>query len=261
MGFLEEHIQSLEKKRRRKERYPLLAVILIASVVIAALFAIGWYSRERNVVVIPIEGELYTGAYSGGGVSGSEQVGKEIRSAADDALVEAIVLRVDSPGGSPAAAQEIIQDLQYARSKKPVVVSIGDLATSAAYYISAYADRIYANPDSITGGIGTVWIFTDISEWMQKEGYAITVVKSGENKDMTYPYRTLSPDEERYAQDIVDRSFERFVTDVTVQRNISRNLIEDGRLYRGEEAKTMGLVDEMGNLQAAIEGARYLASR
>jgi protease-4 len=256
MGYLDEQIEKLERRRHRRQWYPLAAVLLVAIIVIGTVTVYSLYSRERNIVVIPVEGDLYTG----NGESGSEHIGQELISAADDVLVEAIVLRVNSPGGTPAAAQEIVQDLQYARARKPVVVSMGDTATSAAYYVCAYADRIYANPDTITGGLGTIWVFTDISTWLQHEGYTVTVVKSGENKDMTYPYRTLSPEEEQYAQDLVNRSFNRFITDVTAQRNISRSLVEDARLYRGEEAKSLGLVDELGNLHAAIEGARALAA-
>jgi protease-4 len=256
MGYLDEQIEKLERRRRRRRWYPLAAVIFLAVIIIGALTVFSLYSRERNVMVIPIEGNLDTG----NGESGSEHIGQELINAADDGLVEAIVLRVNSPGGTPAAAQEIVQDLQYARARKPVVVSMGDTATSAAYYVCAYADRIYANPDTITGGLGTIWVFTDISAWLQREGYTVTVVKSGENKDMTYPYRTLSPEEEQYAQDLVNRSFDRFITDIISQRNISRSLVEDARLFRGEEAKSLGLVDELGNLHAAIEGARALAA-
>jgi protease-4 len=256
MGYLDEQIEKMERRRRRRRWFPILAVVLLVVVVIGALTAYSLYSRERNIVVIPIEGDLNTG----NGESGSEHIGQELIDAADDGLVEAIVLRVNSPGGTPAAAQEIVQDLQYARARKPVVVSMGDMATSAAYYICAYSDRIYANPDTITGGIGTIWVFTDISTWLQQEGYTVTVVKSGENKDMTYPYRTLSPEEEEYAQDLVNRSFSRFIADITSQRNISRSSVEDARLYRGEEAQSLGLVDELGNLHAAIEGARALAT-
>jgi signal peptide peptidase SppA, 36K type len=256
MGYLDEQIEKLERRRRRREWYPVATVILVVVIIMGTLAVFTLYSRDRNVVVIPIEGALYTGT----GAGGSELIGQEIRNAADDGLVEAIVLRVNSGGGTPAAAQEIVQDLQYARTRKPVVVSMGDTATSAAYYISAYADRIYANPDTITGGLGTIWVFTDISDWLEREGYSVTVVKSGESKDMTYPYRTLSAEEERYAQDLVNRSFERFMADITSQRNISRSQVDSARLYRGEEAITLGLVDELGNLHAAIEGARALAT-
>ncbi len=256
MGYLDDVIGKLERRRRMKRWLPLIAVVIVAMVILGSLTFLALYGGKRDVAVIPIEGNLYTG----NGEGGSEYIGQQIVDAADNALIEAIVLRVNSGGGTPAAAQEIIQDIQYARARKPVVASMGDTATSAAYYICAYADRIYANPDTITGGVGTIWVFTDISSWLQQEGYSVTVVKSGESKDMTYPYRTLTPEEAHYAQDLVNRSFERFLTDVTTQRNISRSTVATALLYRGEEAKTIGLVDELGNLHAAIDGARALAA-
>ncbi len=259
MGFLDDQVQKIERRARRRRYLPILTGILLLSIVAVVLSGFILYSLERSITVIDLEGELYTGDYIGDGVSGSEAVGRQLLSAADDSLVEAIVLRVNSPGGSPAAAQEIVEDLKYARARKPVVVSMGDMATSAAYYVCAYADRIYANPDSLTGGVGTLWIFYDISEWLKREGYSVQVVKSGEKKDMTYPYRPLTEEEEVYAQDLVNRSFERFVSDIIIERGIPRASIEDGRVIRGEEARSLGLVDELGNLHAAMEGARALA--
>lgn len=259
MGFLDDQIQAIEtRKRRRTLIVPIFIILFFITLIIGGML-LHSYTHGKSVTVVVMEGELFTGDFSGSGFTGSERIGRNLIGAADDPLVEAIVLRVNSPGGTPAAAQEIIEDLKYARARKPVVVSIGDMATSAAYYVCAYADRIYANPDSITGGIGTVWIFYDISRWMEKEGYAVTVIKSGDQKDMTYPYRPLSSEEETYARDVVNRSFERFVTDITGQRNITRDVVETGRLFRGEEGRNIGLVDELGNLNAAIEGARTLA--
>jgi protease-4 len=174
-------------------------------------------------------------------------------------MVEAIVLRVNSPGGTPAAAQEIIGDLEYAKTKKPVVVSMGDMGTSAAYYVSAHADRIYANPDTFTAGVGVIWKFSDISRWMEKEGYNISTIKSGSKKDMGSTSRPLSTDEEEYAQKIVTDSFENFISDVTTQRVIARSDIEDGRVIRGADAVKINVIDELGNLNDAIDGAKKLA--
>ncbi|HZD43594.1 MAG TPA: S49 family peptidase, partial [Methanomicrobiales archaeon] len=120
-------------------------------------------------------------------------------------------------------------------------------------------DRIYANPDTLTGSIGTSWTFYNYSGWMQNEGVEIDVVKSGSMKDMTSPYRGRSEGEMAYAQSIVNASFERFITDVMEQRHVSRSLIEDGRVIRGEEAVQIGLVDDLGNLYDAIAEARRLA--
>jgi protease IV len=226
---------------------------------ISAAYFLFWHPDTQGVSVIRLEGTMVTGEASDADTIGSEVVGRELREAADDPLVDAIVLRVNSPGGTPAAAQEIIGDLEYAKTKKPVVVSIGDMGTSAAYYVSAHADRIYANPDTFTAGVGVIWKFSDMSRWMEKEGYNVSTVKSGSKKDMGSTSRPLTSDEEEYAQKIVSDSFENFITDVTTQRVIARSDIEDGRVIRGADAVKINVVDELGNLNDAIDGAKQLA--
>ncbi len=232
--------------------------LVVICAISAAFFFLG-HTDTQGVSVIRMEGTMVTGEYSDSETIGSEVVGRELRRAADDPMVEAIVLRVNSPGGTPAAAQEIIADLEYAKSKKPVVVSMGDIGTSAAYYVSAHADRIYANPDTFTAGVGVIWKFSDISRWMEKEGYNVSTIKSGSKKDMGSTSRPLSGDEEAYAQQIVSDSFEEFIGDVTTQRVIARSDIEDGRVIRGADAVRINVVDELGNLNDAIDGAKKLA--
>lgn len=235
----------------------LAGLILVIGLLIAVYYLSG--PDTGRVKVIRMEGTLATGETDDGDTVGSEAVGSQLREAADDPLVEAIVLRVNSPGGSPAAAQEIIGDLEYAKTKKPVVVSMGDIATSAAYYVSAHADRIYADPDTFTAGVGVIWEFSDISGWMKNEGYNVSVVKSGSKKDMGSPSRPLTDDEQAYAKKIVQDSFETFITDVTSERAIARSDIDDGRVIRGADAVKLNIVDELGNLNDAIDGAKRLA--
>jgi protease IV len=235
----------------------LFCLIIVSGVIVAAYFLT--HADTHGVTVVRMEGTMETGDSNDGTTIGSEVVGKQLRDAADDPMVEAIVLRVDSPGGTPAAAQEIIGDLEYAKTKKPVVVSMGDIATSAAYYVSAHADRIYADPDTITAGVGVIWNFPDISGWMKNEGYNVSVVKSGSKKDMGSSSRPLSADEEAYAEKLVHNSFEHFITDVTSQRVIARSDIEDGRVIRGADAVRLNIVDELGNLNDAIDGAKKMA--
>jgi protease-4 len=120
----------------RPSRVNWLLIVIAGLILITGIFLVVFYftwSDEMGVSVVRMEGTLVTGELSGKDFSASEQVGRELRKAADDPMVEAIVLRVNSPGGTPAAAQEIIRDLEYAKTKKPVVVSMGDMATSAAY--------------------------------------------------------------------------------------------------------------------------------
>lgn len=237
-------------------------IIIFGLMVVTGVVVVHYFythTDTQGVSVVRMEGTMVTGEVSDAETIGSEVVGRELRQAADDPMTEAIVLRINSPGGTPAAAQEIIGDLEYAKTKKPVVVSMGDMGTSAAYYVSAHADRIYANPDTFTAGVGVIWKFSDISRWMEKEGYNISVIKSGSKKDMGSTTRPLSEDEEQYAQQVVAESFENFISDVTTQRVIARADIEDGRIIRGADAVKINVVDELGNLNDAIAGAKKMA--
>jgi len=238
-------------------------LIITAGLLLVCGVSVAYYLLShpdtQGVSVIRMEGTMIAGEAYDSEFIGSEVVGRELRDAADDPLVDAIVLRVNSPGGTPAAAQEIIGDLEYAKTKKPVVVSMGDMGTSAAYYVSAHADRIYANPDTFTAGVGVLWKFSDMSRWMEKEGYNVSTVKSGSKKDMGSTTRPLTGDEEEYAQQVVTDSFETFITDITSQRVIARSDIEDGRVIRGADAVKINVIDELGNLNDAIDGAKKLA--
>ncbi len=233
-------------------------IVFIGLVIAASYFS---HADQMGVSVVRMEGTIVSGNVDDGTSIGSEVVGKGLRNAADDPMIEAIVLRVNSPGGTPAGAEEIIRDLEYAKTKKPVVVSMGDMGTSAAYYVSSHADRIYANPDTFTAAIGVIWEFSDTSGWMKEQGYNVTIVKSGAKKDMGNPTRHLSADEQAYAQQIVNNSFESFIDDVTTQRVIARSDIEDGRVIRGADALRMNIVDQLGNLNDAIDGAKALAQK
>jgi protease-4 len=239
-----------------------LFIVLFGIIVISGILIAGYYfthADTHSVAVVRLEGTIVSGDVNDGSSIGSEVVGRELRQAANDPMVESIVLRVNSPGGTPAGAQEIIGDLEYAKTKKPVVVSMGDMATSAAYYISSHANRIYADPDTFTAGIGVIWKFSDISGWMQNEGYNLSVVKSGSKKDMGSDARPLTADEQAYAQKIVNDSFEHFINDVTTQRMIARSDIEDGRVIRGADAVKLNIVDELGNINDAIAGSKKMA--
>ena len=244
----------------RHWRIFIFVLIFIIAALIAILAGVVHLPPERGIEVIRIEGTIVTGDLSGGDYIGSETVGRELRRAAEDPMVDAIVLRINSGGGTPAGAQEIIRDLVYARHKKPVVASLGDIATSGAYYVAAYADRIYADPDTLTGGLGTIWTFWDISGWMEEKGVSVDQVKSAEMKDIGSGFRNLTPEERDFVQAIVNASAERLITDILSQRHVDRTALEGARVLRGEDALGTGLVDEIGNLNDAIEGARHIRS-
>ncbi len=216
-------------------------------------------SAER-VEVIYVQGVMLTGSVpTGFGIATSEDITKSLNDASEDKGVKAIVMRVNSPGGSPAAAEEIISTMK--KIDKPIVVSMGDVAASAAYYISAPADRIIANPDTITGSIGVIWQFQNRSKFYEKDGTSFYIAKSGGMKDMGGDWRGLTDDEKRYVDQVIAESYSRFVSEVASGRNISLSKVKDladGRVYTGAKAKELGLVDEFGSLDDAIDVAAKL---
>src|SRR5659263_434759 len=144
-----------------------------------------------RVEVIYVQGIMLTGSIpTGFGIATSEEITQSLKVANEDESVKAIVLRINSPGGSPAAAEEIVSAMK--KIEKPIVISMGDVAASAAYYISAPADRILANPDTMTGSIGVIWEFQNKSKFYDKEGTSFYIAKSGELKDMGGDWKGLS---------------------------------------------------------------------
>lgn len=244
-----------------------LSLILIIGVSLAVIFGgvdLRVYPDKDQVAVIYVQGMMITGGMPDGfGFSTSENVCKHLRLASDDNNVEAIVLRVNSPGGSLAAAQEIKREIEKAKENKPVVISMGDVAASAAYHISASADRIVANPGTITGSIGVIWVFENKSGYYDEEGIEHWVAKSGEFKDMGADWRNLTVDEQAYADEVVMEVFSMFVDDVAAGRNMTREEVlnlSDGRIYTGATAMDLGLVDETGNMYDAIDIAAELGN-
>jgi protease IV len=196
------------------------------------------------------------------GAARSSDIVKNLRKAIDDSAVKAIVLRVNTPGGTQVAAEEIIDQMNRTKATKPIVVSVGDMITFAGYFVSSNANRIVANPDTFTGSIGVIWVFKNKSSYYKDEGVNYYVAKSGDFKDLGSDWRGLSSDEKEYVQKIINQSYYRFVNSVAKGRNLSADYVRsiaDGRVYTGSDAKDMGLVDELGGLYDAVNVASDLA--
>ncbi len=189
-----------------------------------------------------------------------ERVSELLERAAEDEKIKAVVLRINSPGGSAAASWEIarmIKDFQ-----KPIVVSMGDTATSGGLYISVYADKIIANPNTITGSIGVLSEVFIVEGLLEKLGIEAEVIKSGEHKDMIAGLRPLTPKEREILQRICDELHEEFVRAVAEGRKMEEEevrRIATGEIFTGRRALELGLVDELGGLEEAIEAAADLA--
>ncbi len=179
--------------------------------------------------------------------------------------VVALVLRVDSPGGSVGASQEIYRALErFRESGKPVVISMGNIAASGGYYVSSAGTYIYANAGTITGSIGVIIQHITYRELLNKLGIKATSIKTGKFKDTLSPFKELSEEEKKYLQELVNNALEQFIQAILKYRKdkISEEKlrsIADGRVFTGEEALRLGLVDGIGSLYDAIEKAKELS--
>ena len=182
----------------------------------------------------------------------------------DDDSVKAIVLRVDTPGGTVVAAQEIHGELMRLRAGagKKIVVSMGDLAASGGYYVACAADRVFASPGTLTGSIGVIMQFPNYQGLFGKIGLGTNTIKSGEFKDVGNGAREMSERDRKLLQGLVDDVYAQFVEAVAAGRRMSPEQVRplaDGRVFSGRQAKQLGLVDELGDLDAAIAAAGKLA--
>lgn len=190
---------------------------------------------------------------------------KRIERLRKDRSVKALVIRVDSPGGSVGASQEIYRAIERFRAEgKPVVVSMGNVAASGGYYVSAPADYIFANPGTITGSIGVIIQHIAYKELMEKIGVKATAIKTGKFKDTLNPFRELTPEEKRYLEETIEEAYEQFLKAILKYRGnkISEEKLRevaDGRVLTGERAKELGLVDDLGGLEDAVQKAKELA--
>ena len=180
----------------------------------------------------------------------------------EDDRIKAIVLRIDSPGGGVGPSQEIHDEVRRINADKPIVVSMGSVAASGGYYIAAPARRIFANPGTLTGSIGVIMEFTNFQELLEKIGLSSQVVKSGKHKDIGSPVRPMTEEDRAILQALIDDVHAQFVESVAAGRKLDPQVVRnlaDGRIYTGRQARDLGLVDELGNLDAAVRHAGQLA--
>ena len=224
-----------------------------------------------RVAVINLEGTIVCGADSkenlfqqANGIT-SGTIMKQIREAAADDSVKALVLRIDSGGGSATAAEEVGRELLRFKeqTKKPIVATMGNTGASAAYWIAACAsDKIYANATTLTGSIGVYMPYMNTEELFKKIGITSDKIKSGPYKDILTNDRPMTPEEKEILQNIVDEIYDQFVYTVSAGRRMETSkvrAIADGRIYTGRQAKNIGLVDELGDYYDALAEAGTLA--
>lgn len=257
-----------------KIKYPFLIFVLTSALLAAFLIALNT-TREKpvlsgsvlardRVALINMTGILtsYSGVRDGSVDAGS--IVKKIEKYGEDDTVRALVVRVNSPGGTVVAAQEVSEALlRFRRDQgKPVVISMADVAASGGYYIACAADRIYANAGTITGSIGVIMQFPNFEDLFGRIGVGHSTIKSGPYKDTGSVFREMSAAERETLQALVDDVYEQFLEAVREGRNLSMETIRaaaDGRVFTGLQALDMGLIDEIGDLDGALRGAASLA--
>ncbi|MEE9523930.1 MAG: signal peptide peptidase SppA [Thermodesulfovibrionales bacterium] len=234
----------------------IISVILVVLLTISGIITLisdNSFSFDGNkIALVRIEGPILD----------SEKAMEEIKKYSKDSSVKAILLRVNSPGGAVAPSQEIYVEVKKAVEKKPVVISMGAVAASGAYYISAPASRIVANPGTITASIGVIMEIPNFSGLMQKVGIKSEVIKSGRHKDLASAFRGIGEEERKILQNVLDNVHEQFILAVAEGRNMDVSEIRkiaDGRIFTGQQAIAVGLVDELGNMEDAISVTADLA--
>ena len=198
-----------------------------------------------------------------GVINSSEDIVRQIKKYREQHGVMAILVRMDTPGGGVVAGQEIYEELRKTReSGKPVVVSMGSLAASAGYYIACGSSRIVANRGTLTGSIGVISEFLQLEDLLGKIGVGVKTIKSGRLKDIGSPTRKMTEAEEKYYQNLINEVYLQFVGVVERERDLDHEdvlAIADGRVFTGEKAVELGLVDTIGTYEDAVEIAAGLA--
>lgn len=227
-----------------------ITFIIFLSCALVSCFGFGMSDlpTKGNIALVEVKGTITT----------SDETVFDLEKARKSKRVKAVVIRVDSPGGAVAASQEIFRTVKKLDEKKPVVVSMGDVAASGGYYVSAGARKIFANEGTVTGSIGVrleLLNAKDLFEWMKLRPETL---KSGRYKDIGSIYRELNPEERDILDTFLAELHEQFKSDVSKARSIDKEKIDkiaDGRVYSGNGAKELGLIDEIGGYLEAVQAA------
>ena len=254
------------------ERSHVIALLVLGLVlgsfiaVMASTRDTGGWGAHPVVAVVHLDGAVVAGP-SGGGLlesyTGSDEVVAQLREATEDPQIRAVVLRINSPGGTAPAAQEISAGVErLRRAGKPVVASLADMAASGGYWIAAQCDAIISNPATLTGSIGVLMEVVNLQELYDMLGMEFETIKSGPYKDLGSANRPLEEEERAILQSLVDDIYEQFIEAVVRGRNMDYDevlALADGSVVTGRQAEALGLVDGQGDLEDAINRAAQLA--
>lgn len=219
--------------------------------------------KGERIAVIKLEGIINDSESNSlfRDLTSSNSAHELIKKATKDKSVKGILIRVNSPGGTVAASQELYNVIKKARKKKPVVITMGDIAASGGYYIASASDAIFANPGTITGSIGVITSYLNFYDLLTMIGVKGIVIKSGEYKDIGNPTRPLTEEERKILQALLDDTYNQFLKDVARGRKMPLSKVASiakGLIYTGAQAKKAGLVDFLGDYQKALRHTQKL---
>ena len=243
-----EMVGSEKKKSPLAKRLLFLALILLALVGISSITS-EWVQQgtKNRIGIVDITGLI----------TDSQYITNQVKKFRQDKRIRGIILRIDSPGGAVGPSQEIYDEVLKTReSGKTIYASMGALAASGGYYIASAAEKIFANPGTLTGSIGVIMVFSNAKGLMEKIGLQPEIIKAGEYKDIGSPARAMTQKERNLLQSVVTDVHQQFIEAVANGRNISVaevTKIADGRILTGRQAYSLNLVDQMGGLQVSID--------
>ncbi|MBU1340144.1 MAG: signal peptide peptidase SppA [Proteobacteria bacterium] len=229
-----------------------VVLISFGSKMIDTQFAQKHAASDGNIGIVEINGIILS----------SKDIIQDIKTFSDEKNIKAIILRIDSPGGGIGPSQEIYREIMKTKKNKKIITSMGSVAASGGYYIASATDGIIANPGTLTGSIGVIMEYVNLMEIAKKIGISPIVIKSGEFKDMGSPLRELKESEKLIFQDLVNELHLQFVSDAAKARNIdvqTMATLADGRVYTGQKALKLKLIDRLGNLDDAVQWAGEIA--
>lgn len=230
-----------------------LFLMAMGAGMVSSIYGEGGFSGSGDkIAVVEIKGIILD----------AEETIAQIKKHVNNPRVKAIVLRIDSPGGAVAPSQEIYQEVKRAAKSKQIVASMGSIAASGGYYVACPAHKIIANPGTITGSIGVIIEFTNISGLLDMMRVKTETIKSGDYKDIGSPLRDMKSNERKLLQSFVDNVHNQFVNAVAESRGMDKEKVREianGMIYSGEQALGLGLVDELGGFEDAIKLAGKLA--
>lgn len=249
-----------------RSRHP----VLLGLVILAGIFLLFWggisllfthalyqhdtaglFSARDGIGVVELKGLIVS----------SEETIDTLTSFRNDTKIKAILLRIDSPGGAVGASQEIFSEVKRTNQEKPVIASLASIGASGGYYAALGAEKIFANPGTLTGSVGVVVKFSNFTELFDKVGYKSEVIKSGLMKDIGAVDRPMTPAERELVQRLIDNVHDQFIRAVVQRRKLPEDTVRrlaDGRIFSGEQALESGLIDELGNFTDAVFAAAQM---